>query len=172
MANEISKFYPCLVIHDNNFNDDFILLNHDYLELRISKNSKGKYSIYAYNLRDFKNIDSYDLKKAQTQFTEPNQIGVLTTKKINAWIEYFESVYNHLKSLDEKQGNEVEIFLKSIEGLPINWNYKKTGGEIIKNGIRFKFSIDNGSVSQRIELEYISNNLETFLKLSDNKFVK
>lgn len=130
-----------------------------------------KYVIYEDTIRTFKNVDSYTIKRIKEKIKEPQQIGVLSLKKLVNWFEYHISVINEAKELNNVNGSEKDKFLKSIEGLPIHWYNNGKNGEIIQNGIKFSFNIGETYISKKIEVHYqVSNELENFLKLSNNKY--
>ena len=174
----ISKFYTCYplfkVYNENNSKDVIYYLNEIFLThptLKISiRYSYKKYSFYCEDIRELKNITYYTEKEAKKKLTEPKQVGVLTTKKIQDWVDYYTNLYNALKVQNDGNTNVINDFLKSIEHLNVRWSQNKISGSIVTNGIEFTFKINETHVSQSINIHYnMANNLETFLKLSDNK---
>lgn len=132
---------------------------------------KKKYVIYETFTQSLKNVDRYALSKIKETIQEPQQIGVLSTKKLLNWFEYHLAVIQEAKKIDAQNGNTKEAFLKSIEGLPVHWYNEGKHGEIIQNGIKFSFTIGETYISKKIEVHYqVSNEIDTFLKLADNKY--
>ena len=87
------------------------------------------------------------------------------------WFEYHLAVIEEAKKINAANGSEEAKFLKSIEGLPVNWDRNGKSGEILQNGILFSFSIGPTYISKKIEIHYkVSNELESFLKLSKNQY--
>jgi hypothetical protein len=180
ICEEINSFYPCQIYLN------FIVENgaeyYDYSEIKaIYKETefyikyweyKKKYVIYPKDLRTtFKNIDNYTLRSIEENIKEPQQIGVINLKKLVSWFEYHLAVIDEAAKIDAENRNKEEIFLKSIEGLPVEWSSNKKSGEILQNGILFKFSIGPTYISKKVEINYnVSNELESFLKLSKNQY--
>ena len=180
-SEEINFFYPCQVYlnfdqYDNGeeyFHNAEIKAIYKETEFSIKywEHTK-KFHIYPNELtRTFKNIDNYTIKRIKENIKQPQQIGVINLKKLVNWFEYHLAVIEEAKKIDAANGSEEAKFLKSIEGLPVNWNNDKKSGEILQNGILFKFSIGPTYITKKIEINYkVSNELESFLKLSKNQY--
>lgn len=180
-SEEINAFYPCQVYL--NF-DQYDNGEEYYKYAEIKAIYKGteffikyweqtkKYHIYSEELtRKFKNIDNYTLSRIKENIKEPQQIGVINLKKLVNWFEYHLAVIEEAKKINEANESEEAKFLKSIEGLPVKWDRNGKSGEILQNGILFSFSIGPTYISKKIEINYkVSNELESFLKLSENKY--
>lgn len=183
IAAEVNKFWPAKQVFygyesENKqliYSRTAIVLEHPFLDIEIDpprRAGKDKWDMRCYSF-DMKNITYHDHK---IDAKEPNDFKVLTTKKIQAWVDYFELKFKFLSELNEKRANIVADFLKSIEGQNVQWYGKNqygenNRGEIVKNGLLFKFEISTGYVSKRIEIHYkAGNDLDTFLKLADNKY--
>jgi len=137
---------------------------------------RKKYSFYGnWDQRILKNLSSYQVSEIKKQFTEPRGVGKLNKKKIADWIKYEQDVYLACKKKNEELDDKVGNFLKTLAGQNVKWitQNEQTGeykGEIVKNGIEYKFNIENGCISQKMEIYFqVPNNLESFLLLSDNK---
>jgi len=133
---------------------------------------RKKYGIYCRSIdTDFKNIDQYTIEQEQKKLTAPNLIGVLNLKKINDWMNYYRDLHKALSEINKANSNEIETFLKSLEGLPVKWWNNKKQGEVIMGGLVFKFHIHETYVSTEIEKHYeTGRDLQTFLKLSKNHY--
>jgi hypothetical protein len=176
----VKMFHPCTCEctvdegEDDKYSFDYgnVYLTNDICKIIINQyNNKSNYNI---SLDErFDNLTNYDIQNIKENFTEPKKIGVLSTKKINDWVEYQQKVYLACKEKNEEKSNVVSSFLKSIEKEDVKWWDNKTQGEIIKNGIVFKFKIETGYVSTKIEIDYhVNYTLENFKKLADNKYTK
>ena len=177
---EIKFFYPCQIIL--NFRVEDGAEYYDYSQIKaVYKNTefvikywdqKKKYIIYPDELTNkFKNIDRYTIQGIEKNIKEPQQIGVMNLKKLVSWFEYHLAISQEAAKIDAENRNKEEVFLKSIEGLPVEWSSNKKSGEILQNGILFKFSITPTYISKKIEINYkVSNELESFLKLSKNQY--
>ncbi|MCX6270491.1 MAG: hypothetical protein NTU44_04585 [Bacteroidetes bacterium] len=165
VSEEAGKFY---------FEQANVRIIHPELELIISYSTYNKkYSIWCRSIDKLKNITHYTRSSMREKLTEPNNIGVLTAKKIQAWIQYYESYFALLKAADTENGDKKDAFLRSLEGQPVEWFNKGTHGRIIKNGLEFSFTISETYVSTKIEVHYSCNkDLSTFLALADNKLVQ
>lgn len=181
ISEEINAFYPCQVyLNFDQYDNGEEYYKHAEIKaiyketeffIKYWQQTK-KYHIYSNELtRKFKNIDNYTISRIKENIKEPQQIGVVNLKKLVNWFEYHLAVIEEAKKINEANGSEEAKFLKSIEGLPVNWSNDKKSGEILQNGILFKFSIGPTYISKKIEINYkVSNELESFLKLSKNQY--
>lgn len=147
-------------------------LNHEYLELRI--NYRKKYYISCPSIPKLKNVSHYTVTEQEKKLVKPNDIGVLNTKKIQQWIKYYEALYYACEQIDTANLMKKTTFLHELrdltKDLEIKWFKDGTQGEIEKNGIIFKFEINEEYISKKIELSYkVENDLQSFLNLADNK---
>jgi hypothetical protein len=180
MCEEINFFYPCQVYLDFEEYDGKEYFHHAGIKTTYKETQfyikywdhQKKYNIYPEELTHrFKNIDHYTLRRIKENIKQPQQIGVVNLKKLVNWFEYYLAIIEEAAKIDAANGSEEEKFLKSIEGLPVQWSSNKKSGEILKNGILFKFTIGATYISKKIEINYkVSNELESFLKLADNKY--
>lgn len=180
-SEEINFFYPCQVyVNFDQYDNGEEYFHHAEIKaiyketeffIKYWENTK-KYHIYPSELLvKFKNIDSYTLRRIKENIKEPQQIGVVNLKKLVNWFEYYLAVIEEAKKIDAANGSEEVKFLKSIEGLPVKWSNDKKSGEILQNGLLFSFSIGPTYISKKIEIHYkVSNELESFLKLSKNQY--
>lgn len=181
IANQVSQFLPAEVtvqVSEENGKFYFEQANtriiHPELELIISYSTYNKkYSIWCRSIDTLKNITHYTRSSVRKELTEPNNIGVLSLKKLQAWIHYYETYYALLKAADTDNGKKKDAFLRSLEGHPVEWFNKGTHGRIVKNGLEFSFTISETYVSTKIEVHYSCNkDLSTFLALADNKLTQ
>ena len=144
------------------------------LELIISYSTYNKkFSIWCRSIDTLKNITHFTRSSVRKDLTEPNNIGVLSLKKLHAWIQYYESYYALLKAADTENANKKDAFLRSLEGQSVELFNKGTHGRIVKNGLEFSFTISETYVSTKIEVHYSCNkDLSTFLALADNKLIQ
>lgn len=180
-SEEINFFYPCQVyVNFDQYDNGEEYFHHAEIKaiyketefiIKYWEQTK-KYHIYSEELtRKFKNIDNYTIKRIKENIKEPQQIGVVNLKKLVNWFEYHLAVIEEAKKIDAANGSEEAKFLKSIEGLPVKWDRNGKSGEILQNGILFSFSIGPTYISKKIEIHYkVSNELESFLKLSKNQY--
>ncbi len=175
LADETSLYFPAdpiilVSVEDGKsyYERTEIKLFHPVLDLRIERNEyRKKYDIYCRTMSTFLNVgNSYQYV---ADIEKPNEIGVLSAKKIQAWVSYYEQVCKIVVEADKQGAERVAAFLKSIKGLPVKWREGKTSGDILRNGIEFSFSINNGHVSTSMRLYHVDENVKTFLLMSDNK---
>lgn len=178
-AKEISAFYPCEVVFHmykdtsgTYYHHHRLILKHDALDINIRYyDYDKKYSISCNSIHNLKNITQYVVSDEKNKLVAPRYIGVLTNKKINDWISYYEQLYKNLEALDKENNNEEKKFLSSLKGLDVKFYNNGKSGEVIKNGIKFSFKIEPTFISQKIEVYYeCESNLETFLQLADNNY--
>jgi hypothetical protein len=180
-SEKVSQFYPSQVIL--NFQEEDGKEYYQYAEIKMNYKGydfyikyweqKKKFIIYEDFTRKLNNVDRYALAGIKEKIQEPQQIGVLSEKKILNWFEYHLAVIQEAIKIDIEKGSEKDAFLKSIEGLPVKWWNNGKSGEIIQNGVKFSFTISETYISKKIEIYYsVPNDLESFLKLSDNQYKK
>jgi hypothetical protein len=176
---EVFKFHPakimvCLDEYDGqtSFHSAEVRLLHADIEITVRHDEyRKKYHIIANMERNFKNINHYTIEEVKKDLNRPNDIGVLSSKKILEWINYYEAIYSRLYRKDKENGSEKDLFLKSLDGLPVEWSKDKKQGWIVRNGIKFSFTIGETYVSEKMEIDYsVSTSIATFKKLSDNKY--
>jgi hypothetical protein len=135
----VRKFHPCHVMvlgedYDGSFHFERaeVKLEHAFLYIDIAIDHKKKYHIHcSFNLP---NTTYYTRQEVDKKLEKPNNIGVLSSKKIQDWINYYEKVYAGLKESSEANGNKEAKFRESIKDLPVKWLDKKRG-YIVKNGV-------------------------------------
>lgn len=179
LSEQVNQFYPCEVVlnfseYDNKEHYEHADIKMIYKDIAFYIRYweyKKKYVIYEDTLRTFKNVDSYTIKRIKENIKEPQQIGVLNLKKLVNWFEYHISIINEAKKINDTNGNEKNAFLESIKHLPVEWWNNNKQGEIVQNGIKFSFTIGETYINKKIEVHYsVNNELENFLKLSNNKY--
>lgn len=178
LQKEVVKFYPCEVVlmfnqYDNkeHFEHSIVELKNDLCSISISKDWRGKNFHIGTNDYVANNLNSYQKNDIIKSFEAPNNIGVLSTKKIQQWIDYINRYVTEISDKDKENSNKIALFLESIKDEPVKWYAENKRGAIIKNGLRYEFNIDNGCIDEKIILEYFwGQNLELFKQLSDNKY--
>ena len=180
LAKKISEFSPAEPIfylseEDGKFFFEHTAgakLEHASLSIFVRHNQYSKkYHVICDSIDRLPNVDMHTKNDVLKSITAPVTIGVLSTKKINDWVRYYEQVYAKLTEKSAQHGSKIDEFLKSIEGMDVHWWDNKKQGEIIRNGIRFRFKIGTESVSKEIDIHYnVPATLDSFLHLSDNKF--
>ncbi len=180
-SEKVNEFYPSEVIL--NFQEEDGKEYYQYAEIKMKYKGydfyikyweqKKKFIIYEDFTRTLKNVDRYTLANIREKVQEPQQIGVLSEKKILNWFEYHLAIIKEAIKLNEEKGSEKDAFLKSIEGLPVKWWNEGKSGEIIQNGVKFSFTISETYISKKIEIDYkVNNELDAFLQLSKNQYNK
>ena len=115
--------------------------------------------------------------------TEPQNVGVLTANKIKAWVEYLIKVYEEIHIIHTQRVAEVTAFLAEVKAQGASISDDKSEfssgygcytGEIVRNGLEFKFKVqDEGYISKEIKVHYsVGNSLGNFLALAENKYTK
>lgn len=181
LSEKVNAFYPCEIIlyfseHEGreyyeHADIKMIYKEHEFF-IRYWEHKK-KYVIYEDFTQKLKNVDRYAISRIREKIEEPQKIGVLSTKKLLNWFEYHITIINEAQKIDAQNGNEKDAFLKSIEGLPVFWYNSGKQGEIIQNGIKFSFTIGDTYINKKIEVHYsVSNELDNFLQLANNQYLK
>lgn len=178
LQKEVVKFYPCEVMlmfkhYDNkeHFEYSIVQLKNDLCSISINKNWDGKKYHIGTNDYVANNLSGYQRNDIIKSFKAPNNIGVLSTKKIQQWIDYINQYVTEIRRKDKENSDEIALFLESIKDEPVKWYAENKRGAIIKNGLRYEFKIEDGYIDEKISLEYFGGqNLELFKQLSDNKY--
>lgn len=144
---------------------DICVSYHDYVK---------KYSFYLNKKNPY--VEFYTQEEVCKTLKKPQEVGVLTEKKISDWVKYLTEAHEQLKKISEERVENVDKFLNKMKkmGVKINNGYdNRLSGEIVKNGLKFSFEIgESGYISKKIDVHYSTGNDEdTFLKLADNKFI-
>lgn len=88
---------------------------------------------------------------------EPNQIGVLSDKKIIAWVEFINKKISAYNAIKDERENGVSAFLKKVRNFDLTGvtDYEITDrrGHITKNGLRFSYQInDHGNINTELKV--------------------
>jgi len=177
----IAPFYPAEIIYKYSVQDGknyykhcTVVIEYEGLLMNVHGSNDNKYRLFCEDVHNLKNIDFGAKNRVQQglNIPEPNRIGVFTKNKLTQWLEYNKAFYEACKKVNGNNAQSITDFYKSIEGLPVRYWNEKRQGEIVKNGIEFSFQVNENYVSTQIKLHYkAGSSIETFLKLSDNKFI-
>ena len=171
LAKQVEVFYPCYVeadISGDYLEWVYIYLHHESLKITIQYDEyRKKYNLCCFWTRLFPNLSGYQISDIESKFTAPNKIGVLNTKKITDWVNYYEAIYTKLKEKNGENESKIEAFRNKIADLPITF-YNNNRGYMEKNGIRYEFTIDEqgGYVNERMSIT-APTSLESFLKITN-----
>ena len=175
LAQEVNAFMPASALIDYSEYEGVTYFESAFAYLHSSplyciRQYKGKY--YVVNRTKYPNVDRHDAKIATAHLKEPNYIGVFTAKKLQNWVDYHNARHEILTSLSSASANKEAEFVEKLVLLPVQWHSDKKSGLIVVNGIEYSFTIKDGYIYERIEIHRgVSNTLENFVKLSNNKFV-
>lgn len=105
----------------------------------------------------------------------PNNVGVITDKKIEAWKKYLLSRKFAAEAEKNRRENSAAAFLAKIKNFDSTGCKKcdvgETSGRIVCNGLEYTYKISNGVISERISVHYsASNNFDTFIKMINGEF--
>jgi hypothetical protein len=157
----------------------------DGLNLQINKREYDKqYRIFTYNQYEL----DFSCKKAiQSTLKEPQNIGVLTPKKVAQWEAYYIQLHAlYLAKIAEING-KIEAFISEVKEYEktctpltkydttsngVRWYNDGLSGWIKNNGLEFQFECNTKTGYIRKEIRVIAEDreLSTFIKLSDNKY--
>jgi len=169
LSEEIRKFYNCeLYQSETDILDKLfqIKLIHPYLNLTISQNHKGVKEIYC-DFSNLKNVDYHFINKVRSTFLKPYNFSIISTKIIQDWVTYYENIYEEALKENNKNALIIQTFKNSIKDCIVNWEVENEVGEIIKNGLVYRFTINTNRISERILIDPNYNqNLELFLNLT------
>jgi hypothetical protein len=176
---EVNEFHPCEIEYEVSSFEGRLYYEHVLAKLKSKLDNlyiqpKGydkKYHVVHYV--NYPNVQNHEIRSVRESIEAPKNIGVLTAKKIKNWVTYQENLHEDIMKVSLQNGSEVADFLKSIEGMDVQFWHNEKSGDIRKGGLLFRFEIDKGYVSKKILLDIDeSASLDVFLKLADNQYKK
>lgn len=184
VCEEISQYAPAHVEYKVRRGDDgSVYFEHtdiritgtDITARKSSQGSKSYYSFFPSGARLLPNLSNHRYNAIRESKEEPNRIGVLSQKKVDAWIKFCTEVNEDAKKESDENTAKIEAFLKSIENEEVRYHGHSKGnkyaGTIVKNGIEFTYKISEGYISQKVALHYsVPNDIESFRKLSESQY--
>lgn len=175
---EVLTYYPARLVFFTSFYDNAhhyervdIYLKHDFLKLDFGYNGYSKqYRIWCVSNRELKNVTPYTITAVERKYNKPNNIGVLNKKKIEDWVKYYEKVHESLVEINKANKAKIDNFIKTLEPYKVSWSKDGKSGSILRNGVKYSFTIDETSYSENVELERYNtkHNLDYFSKISHN----
>lgn len=106
----------------------------------------------------------------------PNLIGVMTPKKLQEWVDYNNKVIKLCEEKRDEIDTKINDFKKRLSKIAPDL-VDQRHGHIVKNGIRYSWSLDSdGDVIEKVEIQiehlWEYDKTKLFKMLSANKFVK
>lgn len=151
--------------------DRCIFVNKKYYKVYKSRDNGGRYLLH-FAVQTTLYQEYYN--KITTP-ESPNFVGVMTPKKLKAWVKYCDEIERLLEQKKTEIEARIASFkerLKSIAPDKVDESY----GCIKKNGIKYSWNLDNnGNANESIDIDTYSclgyDYINLFMMLSDNKFV-
>lgn len=175
----IQPHHPCrvLVITSNYESELYferceIQLEHPELDFRIQYTEHYKrYHIWLKDLDKLTHVSHYSRSRIQNSLNKPNNMGVLSSRKILAQMDYLTEVYKLCKAENDKLIQAEQEFLVKLHDLNIDWLSEGKAGRIYKGGLMFEFRLEQGYIYEKINVDHLNGRsmLESFLLMSDNK---
>lgn len=111
----------------------------------------------------------------------PQRVGTLTDKKMQAWHDWLLARREAATQEMARREDEVEAFRRRIAAIDPatcqRYDVRENSGEIVRNGILYKFQIANGRVNDRIEVHYTTgwrdgkDRLQCFTEMCEGRYV-
>lgn len=126
--------------------------------------------MFAFRLfNDTTDYNTYLPYNWEKENVSPNNVGTITDKKLDSWVTWLKNRKLAALNAKDSANNKVNNFLAKIRKFDVNEfsDYKITdkSGYFVKNGLRYSYQINNaGYISEKIELAYITTNLNTLDK--------
>jgi len=176
----IEQFVTCEVIHivsGTKENPDYeytdIILQAIPFVISIRYWDYTKKFVINQDFRALKNIDSSTIDLISEKLKKPKNISVLSTKKINAWVDYYNEIYIEALKINNVNLAKINEFKASLIGKEVNWSFDGKSGTITNNSIVFEFTIEPSYIRKKISIYYkVANTLENFEALSNNQYKK
>lgn len=188
LAALMSQYNPCEVIKGEDRTDFHVKMAAGDTFLRVRKDYNGYIDIARYDYPRYAKLSQRTVSDVYAK-NVTNNMKVPTLKKVVDKINAITRTHDELERLQKYAIEKHRMFLCDIEALklPVVYSYNYTindehkrentdikGGHIIKNGIQYEFELcEDGYVSQKVALHYsVSNTMQDFVLLADNKYTK
>ena len=147
-------------------------LKSDICKIQIRKvNQHNKYYFLIYNYSDFPTLTTSEKEQIKRSLTEPQNVGVMTTKKLTNWVEYTEKKFLLYQEQENQNQSKILNFYNSLKDEKVYYWEGKKRGEIRKNGLVFSFEISNSYISTKVVVDTNRNiDIIQFNKLANNQF--
>ncbi len=147
-------------------------LKSDICKIQIRKvNQHNKYYYLIYNYSDFPTLTTSEKEQIKRSLTEPQNVGIMTTKKLTKWVEYTEKKFLLYQEQENQNQSKILNFYNSLKDEKVYYWEGKKRGEIRKNGLVFSFEISNSYISTKVVVDTNRNiDIIQFNKLANNQF--
>lgn len=122
-------------------------------------------------------VSEYERHEIEERYNRPQNVGVLSARKIKDWIEYLEAIDNDMNAKSIANTKKIDKFLECARGYGIQviestYSPSEYRGRAIKNGIGYSFTIDRtGYIKQEMDISYsVSRSINSWFALSENKY--
>ena len=173
LLDEVRRFIPDAAYNyrmddETRFHDIQIRFVRNGINLQIYKFNKH-YCIGS-DLSAFEHVETrYGWPAAENGYKTPNNMSVMSARKVAERIEYEIAKYRYFEQLNTAHKQQIDEFLKAAEGEPIRWRYKNVG-LIERNGVVLNFDFSTGAIHTHIEIANpYSVSVEVFKKLADSR---
>lgn len=175
---EMAPFYPITIFAQMHGEDDKPLTHIEYVFATLNDRPEiqAKPPIRSTDKKyHFRDTTKYKTDKPYP-VAAPQQIGVLTKKKIDAWLDYYAARKAYLMGLENENAKKIAEFVKKYSeagGILKEQQHAPhlLNGRIERGGLEYTVRIDTdtGSISEKIELQHnYGNNLQKFVEMSTN----
>lgn len=165
-----------IVEGDDSRADYRVIMAINGIEYRVRRDYRGYVTVsrlpYTYYSHQEVSSSRYH-EISEKHYTGITNMKVITAKQLEKYVTAEDAIYKEVLELEAQSKAKKQEFLDSIKGFDVRfWGTNKEEGEIVKNGIRLKFTLEaNGYIYKRIEIDSsVDNNLESFKALSNNKY--
>ncbi len=160
----------------NNYTTINYLISFDGVLFTVPVFCTGK-TVGLYLFNDDTDYNTY-LRYYGRENEKPNNIGILTDKKLKAWEDWLLLRKKTAEDNKESANNNVVAFLAKVRALDTTGckevRIGNDSGIIVKNGLLYSYSISRGGyISEKIEIAYTNSNLSTlekFEKMAKGEF--
>ncbi len=174
LADNVRGFYPNVDIEKGENRTEFhvLLAVNDKIYV-IAKDYRGVITVQRKDYVHYKNVSSHD-RSEMYKLDTTQKMKVMTGKKIQAKIDAEEAYNEGMARIEQERTDKIAEFLQDVNALGLNYQSEdKKHGRAVKNGILYEYDIDeSGHISQKVALSrgYYEDYIDTFLKLSENKY--
>lgn len=144
--------------------DNSVILTHENQKTTIWYSEYKKNFIFYLDTK-YKHLDHSDKIELIKHIQKPNNVKVLSVKKVTDWLNYLIECKTILDNKEQEISLKIANFKEQVSKLPHEVKYDNSG-YIVKNGLEYSYNIfDSGYIEQKIRVRG-NQDLESFLILT------
>lgn len=180
LLSEVEQYHKAYILYTMRKDKLSVFMATVYLDLdlqiSVHSDNSNLYYFICETFHRFTNLKAHEVTSIalKNDLERPIYKSKLTEEFIKEYIDYCEKVFAIVAPINRKNRVIEEVFKEKLKGFEVFYDddSKKTGS-ISKNGIVYNFEIENGYITENLEIaEDLPHDLENYCKLIDNGFSK